>query len=193
MTASYNAPDPAQQPWQPAPASGPKKTGRAPTILMIVGGVILVLSVIAGIVLAAIGIGSTVGGVNDIEVFDSGSGTIAAEEGEVVQLYAEEGTQTPVCQVAAPSADALGAGTSQTSTTTIDGTSWASFDSFTANTAGEYAIDCGGTPIAAGPPVSIGGIFGAVGGILLGVAGGFVGFVLLAIGVILLIVRRRSA
>ncbi|WP_193106470.1 hypothetical protein [Brachybacterium sp. FME24] len=177
----------------PGTAPGPKKFGKVPHILLIVGGIILLISVIAGIVLAAIGITSTVGGVNDIEVFDSGSGSITAEEGDVLQFYVEEGTQVPTCDITAPSQEAIGEGTAQTSSTSLDGKNWESFDSITANEAGEYTVDCAGTPVAVGPPVSIGGIFGAVGGILLGLGGGFLGFVLLATGVILLIVRKRSA
>lgn len=195
MTVPSSAPQPAPNPYGSpgtAPAPAPRKTGKAPLILIIVGGVILVASVVVGIVLAVIGIGSTAGGISDIEVLDSGSGSITAEEGDVLQLYAEEGTAQPVCQVAGPSAEAIGEGVDQSSSTTIDGRMWESFDSLTANEAGEYTIDCAGTPVAVGPPVSIGGIFGAVGGILLGVAGGFVGFVLLVIGVVLLIVRKRA-
>lgn len=166
-------------------------TGKAPKILIILGSIILALSVVIGVVIAIIGISSTAGGVGDIEVFDSGSGSVTAEEGDVLQYYVETGTEVPSCDITAPSAEAIGEGTSQTSSTTIEGRQWESFDSITANEAGEYTVDCAGTPVAVGPPVSIGGIFGAVGGILLAVGGGFLGFVLLAIGVILLIVRKR--
>lgn len=195
MTVPNSAPHPAAGPYGPpgpGPTPAPKKTGKAPLVLIILGGVILAVSVIAGIVITVIGISSTVGGINDIEVLDSGSGTVTAEEGDLLQFYAEEGTPAPSCQVTGPSDGALSDGPDRTSSTTIGGTAWESFDIATVNESGEFAIDCGGTPVAVGPPVSIGGIFGAVGGILLGVGGGFVGFVLLVIGVILLIVRKRA-
>ncbi|MGO1977387.1 hypothetical protein [Brachybacterium tyrofermentans] len=177
-----------QHPGQPPQRTG---TGKAPKILIILGSIILALAVIIGAVLAVIGISTTAGGIGDIEVFDSGSGSVTAEEGDVLQYYVETGTEMPSCDITAPSAEAIGEGTAQTSSTTIDGRQWESFDSITANEAGEYTVDCAGTPVAVGPPVSLGGIFGAVGGILLAVGGGFLGFVLLAIGVILLIVRKR--
>lgn len=196
MTVPNSAPQPAMSPYGPAghgQVPTPKKTGKAPLVLIVLGGVILAVSVVAGIVITVFGISSTAGGIGDIEVLDSGSGTVTADEGDLLQFYAEEGTPMPSCQVTGPSSGSLSDGPNRTSSTTIDGTTWESFDIAEVNESGEFAIDCGGTPVAVGPPVSIGGIFGAVGGILLGLAGGFVGFVLLVIGVILLIVRKRAA
>src|SRR5699024_5563188 len=72
-------------------------------------------------------------------------------------------------------------------------TTWVSVDSFTAEQAGDYEVTCDDAPVAVGPPVSIGGIFAGLGGILLAVLGGALGFLLLLLGVILLIVRKRSA
>lgn len=203
MTDPNSAPQPAASPYGPpgpgpgsgpgtGPAPTPKKTGKAPLILIILGGLILAGSVIAGIVITVIGVSSTTGGISDIEVLDSGSGTVTAEEGDLMQFYAEEGTPMPSCQVTGPSSGSLSDGPDRTSSVTLDGTTWESFDIAEVNESGEFGIDCGGTPVAVGPPVSIGGIFGAVGGVLLGLAGGFVGFVLLLIGVILLIVRKRA-
>ncbi|MFC7464371.1 hypothetical protein [Brachybacterium sp. GCM10030252] len=196
MTVPNSAPVPppgsmGQQ--HPGSGSGRKKFGRVPNILVIVGAIILVLSIALGITLTVLGITRTAGGLGDIEVFDSGSGSVTAEAGDDIQFYAEEGTQIPTCEVMGPSPEAIGEGTHQTSSTTKGGRTWASFDSITANEAGEYSFDCGGTPVAVGPPVSIGGIFGAVGGVLLGLGGGFLGFVLVVIGVILLIIRRRAS
>ncbi|APX32832.1 hypothetical protein BH708_08990 [Brachybacterium sp. P6-10-X1] len=196
VTVPNPAPQPGASPYGPAgsgPVPTPKKTGKAPVILIVLGGVILAVSVIAGIVITVIGISSAAGGISDIEVLDSGSGTVTAEEGDLLQFYAKAGTPMPSCQVVGPSDGALSDGPNRTSSTTIDGTQWESFDIAEVKESGEFEIDCGGTPVAVGPPVSIGGIFGAVGGVLLGVGGGFVGFVLLAIGVILLIMRRRAA
>ncbi|MEE1651824.1 hypothetical protein V1260_13655 [Brachybacterium sp. J144] len=186
------APQPSAQQF-PGPAPAPAKKGKAPMILMILGGVILVLSVIVGIVITVIGISSTAGGYNEIEVFESGSGSVTAEAGDVLQYYVPEGTAIPTCDITAPSEAAVGEGTPQTSSVSKDGVTWESFDSITANEAGEYTVDCHGTPVAVGPPVSIGGIFGAVGGIFLGLGGGFVGFVILLVGIILALLRRRKA
>ena len=171
----------------PAPA---KKPSKAPKILIILGAAILALSVIIGVVLAVIGFGGAVSDLDDLEVFDSGSGTVTAEAGESLQVYAEEGAPVPSCTIDGP---AVGEGTSQNSTAGTNEATWVSVDSFTAEEAGEYEISCDQGPIAVGPPVSVGGIFAGLGGILLAIGGGALGFLLLLIGVILLIVRKRSA
>src|SRR5690625_493711 len=62
---------------------------------MIIGGAILALSVIIGVIIAVIGVVTTLG--SDFEEFPGGSGTFTAEQGEVIQLYAEEGTAAPTC------------------------------------------------------------------------------------------------
>lgn len=174
---------------QGAPAPG-RPPSKAPKILIIIGSVTLALSVILGIVLAVVGLGDVAGGADDLEQFPSGAGTVVAEEGDSLQIYVPEGFPPPTCDVAGP---AVGEGTSQSSTVGAGGTTWVSVHSFTAEAAGEYSVDCGDLPIAVGPPVSILGIFAGVGGILLGLGGGFFGFVLLALGVILLLVRRSKA
>jgi hypothetical protein len=159
-------------------------------VLIILGSVILGLSVVIGVVVAVIGFGGVASGAAKFEVLESGSGTITAEADEVVQLYAEEGVPAPQCTVDGP---AVGEGTIQTSTFADGERSWESFDSFTAEQAGDYAIDCGDTPVMVGPPISIGGIFAGLGGIFLAIGGGALGFLLLLIGVILVIVRRSRA
>lgn len=193
----YSAPDggyAAPGSGYPAPQGGSgtpaKKPSKAPKILIILGSVILALSVIIGVILAVVGIGGAIGDISELEEFSSGSGTVAAEVDETFQIYVEEGTQIPSCMVDGP---AVGAGTSQDSSFQDGETSWVSVDSFTAEEAGDYVIDCGGTPIAVGPPASVGGILAGVGGIFLGIGGGALGFLLLAIGVVLLIVGKRRA
>lgn len=172
---------------QPRPQ---KKPSKAPKILIILGAIVLVLSVVIGVVVAVIGLGGAFSTADELEVFDSGSGTVTAEAGESLQIYAPVGMGTPVCTVDGPS---VGAGTIQTSTITADGTDWASIDSFTAETAGDYAVECDSGPVAVGPPVSIGSIFAGLGGIFVAIGGGAVGIVLLLIGVVLVLVRRNRA
>lgn len=193
----YAAPDGGYAPTgagHPAPQGGPgtlaKKPSKAPKILIILGSVILALSVIIGVVLAVVGFGGAVSSLDDLEVFNSGNGTITAEEGDSLQIYVEEGTPAPSCTVDGPS---VGEGTSQNSTAGTNEATWVSVDSFTAEAAGEYVVSCDGGPIAVGPPISVGGIFAGLGGIFLAIFGGALGFLLLAIGVILLIVRRSRA
>lgn len=188
---TYAPQPPAQQ--FPAPPPSPVKKGRAPLVLMIVGGLIVAASVAVSVIITVIGAMSAGSSFNELEVFDSGSGSVTAEEGDVLQYYVPEGTAVPTCEITAPSQAAIGEGSSQTSRITRDGVTWVSFDSITANEAGEYTVDCHGTSVAVGPPVSAGGILGVVGGIVLGLGGAFIGVVVLLIGIILAIVRRRKA
>lgn len=188
------APQPAGQPsgWNQAGVTPlpPKKPSKAPKILIILGSAILALSLIVGIVLAVIGLGGAFSTADELEVFDSGSGTITAEAGESLQVYGAEGASYPLCEIDGPSA---GPGTIQTSTITSGGTDWYSVESFTAEEAGDYTITCDEGPVAVGPPVSMGAIFAGVGGIFLAIGGGALGLLLLAIGVVLVIIRKRSA
>lgn len=196
MSAPYTGP-PAPQ---PGPFSGAPQTPQAqpkrsalPVVLLVIGAVILVGSIIIGAVVAVLSFRSTASGMDSIEVFDSGSGTYTAESGELVQAYVPEGAMIPSCSIAGPTPDAVGEGdSSRSSSTTIEGQTWSSFDSFTAQADGDYEIDCAGTPVALGPPVSIGGIFGTIGGIAVAVGGALLGGLLVLIGGIWLIVRRSK-
>lgn len=173
-------------------SSAPAATrSKAPVVLIVVGVVILLLSVIIGVVMAFMGLGDAMSTIDEMDVLEGGSGTITAESGEVLQLYVEAGAMAPACHVVGPSPDSVGEGTFQTSSVSTGQAAWESFDSFTAEDAGEYTIDCAGTTVGVAPPVSIGSIFSGVIGILLAIGGGMLGFLLLAIGVLLLILRRR--
>lgn len=121
---------PAPQGAPPAPA---KKPSKAPKILIILGSVILALSVVIGVALAIVGFSGAVSTLDELEVFDSGSGTVTAEAGDSLQVYAEEGAPTPSCTVDGP---AVGEGTSQDSNAGTNEATWVSVDSFTAEEAG---------------------------------------------------------
>ncbi len=164
---------------------------------MIIGGIILGLAAAVGITIAIVSILRITGDAEQIiEHPPEGAATITAEEGELVVLYVQEGAGQPYCTVGGPPApDSVGTGTSVNySYEGGGGDRWVSFDSFTAEDAGgDYSIDCGGTPFAAGPPVSIGAILGTVGGILTAVLGGGLGLLLLIIGLILWLVGRSRS
>lgn len=183
-----------QQPGMP-PQGGqsapPKKKSKAPKILIIVGAVILALSVVVGIIVTVVGALNTAGSMESVETFSTGSGTFTAEEGQQLIAYAPEGATPPSCNISGPGQIELGDSTTSY-TVTADGQAWTSFDDFTVDTSGDYMIDCYGEAVAIGPPPSVGGILGTLGGVLLGVFGGFLGFVLLVIGIILLVVQRRK-
>lgn len=169
--------------------AGIRKAGK---ILTIIGGIILLLSIIAGVVLAVMGFGKLGSDQGRYQVL-AGSGVVSLESGDQVQLYAPEGQAAPMCEVMSPSGATPGGAPSTSSSTTYEGQQWQSFAGFTAEEEGDYAIACDSDQVLVGPPISIGGIFGGVGGILLGVLGGGFGLLLLLIGVILLVLGRNKA
>lgn len=192
MSTSQPAAQPYQHPAGPG-SPAPKKKSKGPTILMILGGVILLLSLIVGIIMTVAGVGSAASSINDLEELPGGSGSVTLEEGDIFQLYSPAGATTPTtCSIMTPDGSEPGPGTSQSSTTTKDGVEWVSFASFEAPSSGEHQISCDSTPVAVGPPLSIGGIFGAIGGVLLGIFGGILGFLLLLAGLIWWLVTRKK-
>lgn len=183
QTTGVQAPNP-----DPAAGRGLRKWGK---ILSILGGTLLALSLIGGIILAVSGFGNVAGDASESQVF-AGTTTVTVEQGDVIQLYAEEGQPAPVCQVVGSDGLQPTVGTQQSSSLTQDGISWESFDSFASDTTQEYTIACdpATSQVMIAPPVSIGGIFAGLGGILIGVLGGGLGLLLLLLGLILYFVGR---
>ncbi|GAB2539578.1 hypothetical protein [Brachybacterium huguangmaarense] len=184
------------------PAPGPVGSGTVPTsapgaglrrwgkILSILGGIILLLSVVIGVIMSVTGFGKALSVEEEGTVF-TGSTSVTVEAGQEVQLYVHEGETPPSCTVE-PAADITDS--SMTYTVSNGDVSWVSFQGFTAAKAGTYTIDCAGdTEVLAGPPVSVGGILSAIGGIFLGILGGGLGALLLVLGLILYFVGRSKA
>lgn len=170
------------------PGAGLRRWGK---ILSILGGVILLLSLIVGVILAVTGLGGAVESAEEAVRFTDTT-SITLEADEAVQLYRPVGETPPAC--AAAPADSVGPGPSLTSAITVDGVKWESFDGFTATADGQYEITCDGTTeVLVTPPVSIGGIFAGIGGVLLGIFGGGLGLLLLILGLILFFVGRSQA
>lgn len=169
-----------------APGAGLARAGK---ILSLIGGIVLVLAVAAGTILAVVGFSQVSGVVEDGTRF-TGSTELDLEEGEQVQLYVHRNEVPPLCEVTDEDGNTPTGGRSQSSTVN----DWESFDMFTAPTAGTYTIICTGeTEVLAAAPLSIGGIFSAVGGILIGVFAGGFGLLILVVGVILLLIGRSQA
>lgn len=181
----------APQPVSTAAAPAPRKR-RGPKILMIIGAAIAVLAFGVGAVAAVLGL-STAGSTAQDMVTMNGTGSYTAEADELVVVYRPEGAPDPTCQVLPPDGGTAGEGNSVEYSMTVNGTTWESFDSFTATTAGEYQFDCAGDTIAVGPPVSVGGILAGVGGILSAVFGGGFGLLLFLIGLIWFFVGRKKS
>lgn len=180
MTA-HPYPQPAGAPGE---ASAPRRRGSAGRILIVTGIVIALLSVLLGAVLAVLGFRDLFGGLAQNEVLPGGQGVITLEAGEQRSLYTQEGTPAPECTVLDPTGSEPAEGGIRSSTVTVDGASWVSFENFRATSAGEYEISCS-TTVLVGPPVSIGGIFAGVGGIVAAGTGGGLGVLLIIIGAVL--------
>ncbi|WP_140400099.1 hypothetical protein [Aeromicrobium sp. PE09-221] len=174
------------------PGRGFRVTG---IVLTILGAVMAVVCVGGGVALGVVGIGGSVSKVSDGDVI-SGAGQITLETDEDIQLYRRQGDATPSCTVQTPDGQTPASGPSQSSSVTVHGDTWQSFDSFRTKTAGDYLVSCTGGDVLVAPPLSIGGIFAGVGGILLAVFGGLGGLTLLVVGIVLWIIgrsRRRQA
>lgn len=173
------------------PGAGLRRWGK---ILSIVGGIILALSVIAGAIMAVSGLGTAMESASEAQQF-SGTTSVTLESGEAVQLYVPTGGGMPPACSVSPEAD-VGPGPDQSSTLTMNGRKWSSFDGFSATADGTYEITCvgyeGPPEVLVSPPVSTGGIFAGVGGILLGVLGGGLGLLLLAAGLIMFFIGRSQ-
>jgi hypothetical protein len=164
-------------------------------ILLVIGLIVLVVSVVAGVILAVVNIGGAAKTVGELETF-SGSTEYSAEAGEEFQLYYQTGNSIPMCEVVGADGSEPQPGGISTSTIGDGDESWTSFDSYKASSAQTYTITCDSdsdAELAVGPPLSVAGIFAGVGGILLAAFGGGFGFVLAVVGLILLLVGRSKA
>ncbi len=173
----------------PPPGRGFRVTGM---IMTIVGAVIMIGSITIGAMMADTGIGGTVEAARNAKVV-VGAGQVEFEAGADFALYQDTNDATPTCQVLDPSGAVVGSAAGWPDTITTGGRTWISFDAFRADVDGLYSIDCGGAEVLVSAPLSIGGIFTGVGGILLAVFGGLGGGVLLVVGLILYFVGRSKA
>ncbi|MCP3427058.1 hypothetical protein NBM05_13820 [Rothia sp. AR01] len=174
----------------PAPAkSGRSKMKRVGGILAIVGGALLVVSVVAAVIMAVTGIGGAVSEAQNSTRVD-GSGSVEIQADEQMQVYIRDGAGAPMCNISGPAGASIEEGTPQESSFTSDGTTWTSYTSFTVSESGTYDMVCSGGEVMVGPPVSVSGIATGVGGILIGVFGGGLGFILLVVGLVLFFVGR---
>ena len=165
------------------------KMKRIGAILSIVGGAVLVLSIVAAVIMAVSGIGGAVSEAQNGTRID-GTGSVELEADEDMQVYIRQGAGAPMCNISGPAGASIEEGTPQESTFSRDGTTWTSYTSFTVSEAGSYDMACSGGEVIVGPPVSVGGIMTGVGGIMIGVFGGGLGFILLVVGLVLFFVGR---
>ncbi|MFC0674035.1 hypothetical protein [Brachybacterium hainanense] len=179
---SYPAPSPAGPPPGPAPR---QKRSPAGKILIIIGAVILLGALVTGGILAFAGIGGVVKDASGSTVIDSGQGSVELTAGDVRTLYYDSSQGSPICTITGPDGAEPANGGFQSSTITVNGTEWRSLENFEVTASGEHEISCDGGPVMVAPPVSIGGIFAGVGGILLAVLGGGLGVLVLVVGIVL--------
>ena len=192
----FNAAQPAGGAGSPPPVTSPSARrggGRAGKRLMIVGGVIIVLSLLVGGIIFAIGAVRTSDPGIEFELIDGGSTTLTLEEGEAVQLYHPEGSTVPSCTVTGPEGAQPELLDAQSGSVDMDSLTWVAFEGHRATAAGEHEISCPGESIVIGPQMALGAIFGMVGGMLAVISGGFVGFVVLLVGLVLWLVQRNRA
>ena len=179
----------------------PAPPGRRPgTTMAIVGGGLLALALLVAAVSGFVGYrtvsGAVAEGINEFAA--PGSTTHAAEAGESVTIFLEDGTLSPgatrpAATVTGPDGAAVPTGGAN-GYLELNGRRFDGLASFTAPATGDYAIaadlpEGDSATLAVGPDLTglIGGVFGGLAGVCLAVVLGLTGLVLLIVGLV-----RRS-
>lgn len=193
---TYPSPGQYQQPGQYQPAPSGRPAGRAKSrlgmILTIVGAVLL---------LAGVGVGVSVGrGVGELVPDPSqvtpvvGETYVTVEGGDLLVLYAPS-TMMPSCDIMGP--------TEEVPDIDLAGASYSfPLDSVTYESVakvggpgqpeGEYLVDCEEEGLILAPPLDVSGMVGTVVGLFAAIGLGIVGFVLLVVGLIVWMLKRRG-
>ncbi|AQP48242.1 hypothetical protein BW730_12750 [Tessaracoccus aquimaris] len=169
----------ATGPQGPSYASPAKPPGKAPKILTIVGIALMgVGAILAG--LFAFQFTSLIPAADEI-VTINGATDVTVTGGEMKVIYASDPEVS--CQVTSPGQAKPNLFLGAEMTFTHDGTSYSSIGKIGGDGEpdGAYSFDCDGPGVIVAPPLDIPGVFGAI--VL-----AFVGFGLLALGLILLVV-----
>ncbi|MCG7308346.1 hypothetical protein [Brachybacterium sp. ACRRE] len=178
-----------------APGRGMRKAGK---ILLIVGAIITVLALAAGIALTAFGAKSYDAADTDSTIF-VGATTLDLEAGTTYQVYVHADAEDSTCTATAADGSTSEPGTPDGAT--FDDSyddSWKSASAFTVPTDGSYEVAC--TP--AENEVEVGtepgsdsrsGALTALGGIAVLAIGTPLGVLLLIVGLVLVLVGRSRA
>lgn len=172
----------------PKPKSGMKKTG---AVFAIVGGIILVLSLVGGLLL----LGSSVSEAMEQQEQGTeiqGSGTAQLETDHSYTVYRKESAPAPSCQISGPGSVNTGSGQSDDpGYTDSDGEEWVPVDTIEVTQAGKYRVVCDSSDsILIVQPLSAGTLLNAGFAMLILLGGGSLGFILLVLGLILFFVGR---
>ncbi|QTI70646.1 hypothetical protein J6U32_08965 [Gordonia polyisoprenivorans] len=167
---------------------------RVGKVLMWLGMIAVVVSLGAGIPIAVIGL-SKVSDTSARAFEIRGSATHNLDAGDTLVLYAP-GTQSDAAEDAFPSCAVNGPGAQRRQSTstysfTYRNTTVRSFAQYSITSGGVYALDCGDSYVVGAPPVSVGGLFSGIGGILLAVFGGVFGLAVAITGLVLWLIGRR--
>lgn len=160
-------------------------------IMTIVGAVIMIGSVVIGSLMADSGIGGEIDKVRDA-VIVPGAGSVELEGNSQYQIFREVGAPMPTCAVLDPNGATASDSHARPGSITTGGRSWTSVEGFRTSVAGAYSVDCGGDEVLVAAPMSVGGIFAGLGGILLAIFGGIAGGCLLVVGLILYFAGRSK-
>lgn len=178
---SYSAPPPYEQPGQPGQSGNTSKGGKP--WLLISGGIIVLLS----LVLCGIGGFMAVPQMQDIGEAEqiTGSTTVTLEEGESTNAWVEEGSYA-TCSAIAPDGSSVPDASNGEQTVSWGNDSYERAFAIEAEQSGQYTISCS-APFVLGDGISTGGILVASGGGVLCC----IGFLVLVIGLVLWLVRRK--
>ena len=189
-------------PYAAGPDPAPPAGRRPGTTMAVVGGVLLAVAVLVAVASGFLGYRTVSGAVGEglNEFAAPGSTTHAAEAGESVTVFLEQGTLSPgatrpAVSVTGPDGGAVTTGGAN-GYLELNGRRFDALASFTAPAAGEYAVaadmpEGDSATIAVGPDITglLGGVFGGLAGVCGAVVLALTGLVLLIVG----LVRRSRA
>lgn len=176
----------------------PKRTG--PIAMIVIGALLMILGPVIGFVVAAsAGAGTFTDIANDGATISNG-GTVSLPAGaeRVIYIDTADPTASFSCEVIDPAGQPVSTRGASGEGEEFAGDSLLPGVEFTATEAGDYTVSCD-LPAGAqdtlliAPPLDLGGLVGAGLAVLIGFGAGFLGFILLIIGIIWLVrVNKRA-
>jgi hypothetical protein len=177
---------------------GPRPRRTGPIVMIVVGALLMILGPIIGIVAAASAGMDTFNEIaNDGATVENG-GTVSLPAGVDRVVYSESGEVSSFsCDIVDPAGQAVSTRGAEGDGQDVDGGTIVPGVAFTTTEAGSYTVDCGlpaeaSQTLLVAPPLDFGGLLGAGVAVLVGLGAGFLGLVLLIIGIVWLVRRNKK-
>ncbi|MEE6294627.1 hypothetical protein [Georgenia wangjunii] len=173
---------------------GPRPKRKGAVITLVIGALLLILGPIIGFAVAAAGSAGAIGDIaNDgVTVANPGMVDLPADAERVVYRESLASDANFTCDITGPDGQPVPSTEADANGQGIDGQTVLYGVEFTTGEAGTYTIDCDLPPSAdqtllVTPPLDIGGLIGAGIAFIVGLGVGFLGFIVLIIGIVWLV------